>query len=137
MKTEYPLAVPLDVKAQKFIQDSIETSYNIQNCNFYDKKIVLELLDDVSNKEFEKFIKNILYISSSINKEVLFENKINTTYSADPIQNLIKSNEVKRIAKGLFMFQGNFLNIFQNLVTTIIFQKVTTILNIFHKVNAH
>ena len=115
MNIEYELESSLETTVQKFIQGSVETSYNIRACEFLDTKIVLDIADDVSETEFRKFINNLLYISSSIGKKVLFENKIGSLCSEDPMPHLLESNEVKRIAKGIFMFQGNFLKIFQRI----------------------
>ena len=115
MHIEYPLGSPLNEKVQRFIRESIETSYNVQNSSYFDSKIVIDLADEVPENEFKKFIKNLIYISSSIGKKVLYENDIDVICSEDPMPQLLESNEVKRISKGLFMFQGNFLKIFHKI----------------------
>ena len=57
MHIEYPLGSPLDEKVQRFIRESIETSYNVQNSSYFDSKIVIDLADEVPENEFKKFIK--------------------------------------------------------------------------------
>ena len=115
MLIEYDLSSTLDKPVRRFVRESVETSYKISSIVFLETRIIFEIVDNISENNFKKFIKNLLYISSSIGKTLLFENKVNLSYSDDPISSLLESNDVKRVAKGLFMFQGDFLKIFQKI----------------------
>lgn len=115
MILEHPIASPLNEEAQQFIHASLETSFNIQKLDFFDTKIVIDFSDEVSDEAFKKIIKNLVYISNSIGKNVLFESNINSIFSGDPMPHLLESKDVKVIARGIFMFQGVFLSIFESL----------------------
>lgn len=105
----------LDDKVKGFITSSIETSFNVKKIDITSDKISVEFEEDVSEEKFIKIIKNLLYISKSINRDVLFENKPCHEYNENPMSHLEACKDVIRIADGMFLFQGIFWKIFKSL----------------------
>ena len=108
----YPLIEALEKEAQNFIFDSLEVSFTIQKFDITESNISIQIDDSLPEEELKKLIKNLIYISRSIGKNILFENNINLSLSEDPMPHLINSNQVKNISRGIYMFQGVFLSIF-------------------------
>jgi len=54
----------------------------------------------------------VIFISKSINKEIIFENRPSIQFGGDPQPELEKIKDVMRVADGFFAFQGNFLKVF-------------------------
>ena len=115
MILNYPLNEALEKEAQNFIFDSLEVSFTIQKFEISVSNISIQIQDSLPEEELKKLIKNLIYISSSIGKNILFENNINLSLSEDPMPHLLNSNQVKDISRGIFMFQGVFLSIFSSL----------------------
>ena len=111
----YSLKTALEKEAQKFIYESLSNSFSIQNIDFTDINIHIQLQDALPEEELIKILKNLIYISSGIGKNILFENNSDLSMAEDPMPYLLSSNQVKEISKGIFMFQGVFLSIFSSL----------------------
>lgn len=103
----------LEVSARDFFIDTLSSSYNIKSINFNEDKIIIDVTDDVSENEFVKNIKKLIYISKSMGKELLFKNNdfIHSTYHENPMKYLESNQEVRKIANGIYMFQGRFLKL--------------------------
>ena len=64
--------------------------------------------------KFLKSIKKLIFISKRINNSKIIFNQIRQIkFKKDPLKILKKNNEVKKISKELFQFEGDFLNIFR------------------------
>jgi len=113
---DYPLESKLDNNTTHFITSFIETSYNVKNIKIADDNISIDFIDIVSSDEFKKLMKKLLYISGSIDRDTLFENKAGNSYRENPMKYLEESKNVIKIADGMYMFQGMFLKVFRSLL---------------------
>lgn len=112
---DYKLSAELDEKAKSFLVSSIERSYDTLDVAISDGTLTATFEEEVSQERFSELMTRLLYISRSINQDVLYENKVEHPYSENPMPHLLESGGVTKIADGLFLFQGMFWKVFQGL----------------------
>lgn len=78
-------------------------------------EVIIADIGDTTPKDFGKSMKQALFISRNINKEVIFENRPEISFGKDPQPYLEEIGEVQSIQDGFFMFQGNFLKVFHSI----------------------
>lgn len=103
----------LDADARNFLASSIERSYKTRSINVSDDRISVEFEEELSEELFAKLVKELLFITKNLTLDKIFENSPGHKYDKDPTSFLEESGDVKRIADGLFMFQGLFWKLFQ------------------------
>lgn len=114
MKTmDYPLSNKLDEKVKEFIDASLESSYRVERIEITDERISVSFGEEVTEESFRKQMEELLYISKSINKDLLFESKVRHPYNENPMKYLEAGRDAVRIANGIYMFQGTFLRLFR------------------------
>lgn len=112
---DYKLSADLDDKAKSFLVSSIERSYDTRDVAIADGTLTATFEEEVSQERFSELMTRLLYISRSINQDVLYENKVEHAYSENPMPHLLECGDVTKIADGLFLFQGMFWKVFQGL----------------------
>ncbi len=112
---DYKLTSELDDKARSFLVSSIERSYRTRGVQISGDTLTATFEEDISAEGFAELINKLLYISKSINRDVLYENTVHHPYRENPMPHLLTSRDVIKIADGLYLFQGAFWRVFQGL----------------------
>jgi len=112
---EYLLKKKLDRKVKEFIANAVERSFRTTSIIIDEQKISVNFTESVSEESFGKLMKELLFISKSINSDILFENNSECSYRENPQKYLEKQKEVIKIAEGMYLFQGVFLKIIKAL----------------------
>ena len=104
----------LSKKQLEFIKNSCSDSFPNQKIIFNKNIITIENNKKKNVNEILKSIKKLSYISKRIsNSKIIFNQIRQIKFKKDPLKILKKNNEVKKISKELFQFEGDFLNIFR------------------------
>jgi|GEM_PF-347653 len=112
MKKEFILQNNLSDEIKQFIIDSIERSYNLNSIDILNNKLKISFKDEVNDDDFKEVLNKMLFISKNINKDLIFKNEINHSYNENPMDYLIESNNVVKIMNGIYLYQHDFLKIF-------------------------
>jgi len=64
---------------------------------------------------FREVVKKLVFVARSINIDVLFSNQARHPYNGNSMVALENSGQVKRIASGMFLYQGDYLRVFKSL----------------------
>ncbi len=112
---EYHLNKKLDEKVKEFISNAIERSFRTTKVIIDEKIISVDFAEAVSEESFKKLMKELLFISKSINSDILFENNPERSYRENPQKFLEETKEVIKITEGMYLFQGIFLKIIKAL----------------------
>lgn len=112
---DYKLNVDLDDKARSFVMSSIERSYHTSSVEISGDTLTATFEEEVSPEGFGELMTRLLYISRSINADVLYENEVQHAYGENPMPHLLAGGDVIKIGTGLFLFQGVFWKVFQGL----------------------
>ena len=108
------LTEKLSKKQLEFIKNSCSDSFPNQKIIFNKNIITIENNKKENINEILKSIKKLSYISKRIgNSKIIFNQIRQIKFKKDPLKALKKNNEIKKISKELFQFEGNFLNIFR------------------------
>ena len=108
------LTEKLSKKQLEFIKNSCSDSFPNQKIIFNKNIITIENNKKKNVNEILKSIKKLSHISKRINNSKIIFNQIRQIkFKKDPLKILKKNNEVKKISKELFQFEGDFLNIFR------------------------
>ncbi len=102
----------LDDRQKEFIVRYLKESLNIESITFTESQICVLYKESIHQVELQKSIDQAIFISKSINKEIIFENRPSIQFGGDPQPELEKIKDVIRIADGFFAFQGLFLKVF-------------------------
>ena len=111
MKIEYQLDQELSIAASDFIEAALRRSFNVSKVDVTPSKITVDLSDDVSEQKWAEVMRNLMYVSKSISRKVLYENRVKHPYHDDPMQFLENSCDVTRTSDSMFSFQGTFLRV--------------------------
>ncbi len=111
-KRHFEIKETLSDEQKDFLISSIERSYSINSVEINDQILFVDFIEVVGDETFSKALATLLYISKSINKDILFENNKAIRITDNPMDFLLSSEIVQKISDGLFMFQGEFLKIF-------------------------
>ena len=109
----FPLNKNLDDNVKEFISSSISLSYKIKSLEITDEAIFVDFEEDVSEDTVNALIQKLLYISRSINRDILFDNCLQLNYAENPMQKLESNGEVRKVANGMYSIQGTFLKLLQ------------------------
>ncbi len=109
----YKMEEELDSVRKSFVTDLITQSFNIEQIVFDGDEMHFEYSDRVDPDEIKKKIKMLIYISQSIEKDIVYEHESDKSYEEDPTTYLMLSGDVKKISDGMFLFQGAFLRVVQ------------------------
>lgn len=119
MSMRYALNWQPDAAAKEFIKESLQRLFKTESIQFDDGAITVKFIEGVTQGQFEKVIKNLLFIARSVDKNLLFEQRLENLYDQNPQQALEDRGDVMPIAPGCYGLQGNFLKVcksFQNQV---------------------
>lgn len=108
---DYPFAQTLNQDALNFIATSVESSFAVNKMNINSDKLHIELSEEISEKDFNQTMQRLLFVARNVNKDTIFS----TDYpeaNEDAFQALMDKEDVQNVAPGMFMFQGEFLNVF-------------------------
>lgn len=110
---KYIFSDEISVGFQAFVTESLERSYDVESIRFIsDREVEIVFNEQVNESSVSEQLEELSYISRSISKEVLFENKTARKYSENPMEFLTETQNVKQIGDGLFVLQKDFLKIF-------------------------
>ncbi|MBN2560292.1 MAG: hypothetical protein JXQ75_05120 [Phycisphaerae bacterium] len=112
---DYKLHTRLDDAVRDFVVSSIQRSYATNRIEIAGDRLTVGFDENVSPTAFSGLVKRLLYISRSINKDLLYENSVDHPYGEDPIVHLLESRDVIKVADGLYLYQGEFWRVFQAL----------------------
>jgi len=111
MKLVFRLSSELSEIAQKFVESALQRSLQVEEISFNSDSVTVRLSSDVDDEKFQEIMRNLLYVSKSINRKRLFENNVEHAYDQNPMADLEKAGDVIRTGDGLFSFQGRFLEV--------------------------
>ena len=111
MLVRYALRDVLSETELAFVRKSLETGFTVNKIEQDSNDLVIDISEEIDRSTIEKSLKTLVYIASTIGKKTLFEHRPELRISEDPMPELIKSGDVKQVATGLFMFQGQFLKL--------------------------
>lgn len=111
MKIDYVLPRQLSEPEQAFISSALERSFNIVAIEVSNSDLSIEIAGDISEDRFHEVMQNLLYVSRSISRKVLYEKSARHAYSDNPMQALLGSGDVVSVSAGMFSFQGSFLKV--------------------------
>ena len=98
-----------------FVTKFLIDKYGEIEISYGDDELVIGDIRNMAPEDVGKTLKQALFISRSINREVIFENRPEISSGKDPQPYLEKIGEVQSIKDGFFMFQGNFLKVFHSI----------------------
>lgn len=107
----FPITSPINDTAREFISSSLERLYKVTALKFGPQGIDAQFGEPVSDDEFIKTMKTLIFISRSVDKDVLFEQHPGSTYRENPQSQLESRGDVLKIAPGCYGLQGNFLKV--------------------------
>lgn len=110
---KFPLKQDLSDAAKEFIESSLRRSFDVSLLEFFDHAIAVEFGEDIATDEFNKVMKNLLFISRSVDINLLFENNIDSKYTENPQRHLEERGDVIKIADGAYLLQGTFWKVFK------------------------
>ncbi len=119
MPIKYAFNWQPDAAAKEFAEESLQRLFKTESIQFDGSAIMVKFEESVTQQQFEKVIKNLLFIARSVDKNMLFEQRLDNLYQQNPQQVLETRGDVMRIAPGCYGLQGNFLKVcksFQNQV---------------------
>ena len=111
----YTLEEPLSESAVEYIDDTLRRSYATDNVEISDSAIEVGTDGTTSAERFTEVVGNLIYVSRSLNRKVLYESAERHAYSDDPMKPLLESRDVIRTADGMFSFQGQFWQVLKAL----------------------
>lgn len=108
MKLEYDIDQELPAAASEFIEDAIGRSFHVASVEFTPSRIAVHVQDEVSQEKFREVMRNLVYVSKSISRSVLYENRVSHSYNENPMQHLEATRDVVKTCDGMYSFQGMF-----------------------------
>lgn len=115
MKYDFPLKQPLTPEARLFITEALLRSFDLIKLNISVSQISLDMKEAVSADRIAEVVDNLLYVSRSISRRLVYENYVDRPDGSDPMPALLSSREVIRTGDGMFSFQGVFWKVFKAL----------------------
>lgn len=109
----YSFRKTLTPSAVEFIEATLRRSYDVLYLELGDKDLNVTFSETVGEEEFNALMQQMQYISRSLNQRVLFELHPARPVPADPMQALTARGQVRRVASGMFLLQGEFLAFFR------------------------
>jgi seryl-tRNA synthetase len=111
LKIDYSLPRELSAAEETFVKSALERSLNVVAIEVTASRLSVELSGEISEDRFNEVMQNLLYVSRSISRKTLYENSEKHLYCDNPMQALLDSGDVVRVAEGMFSFQGSFLKL--------------------------
>ncbi len=105
----------LTVEQREFLVKFLLDRFGSLDIIFRDGEIVVSDMGDEDPEAFAKHLRRGLFISRSIDKDVLYESRPEIRFGKDPQPHLEEVGDVQAIADGFFLFQGQFLKVFQSI----------------------
>ena len=115
MTLTFALARDLGDAARAFVADALGRSFRLRRIEFAPGELRLEIDEDITAEQIEEVVRNVLYVSKSISRKVVFENPAAHAYRDSPMAALQASGDVIRTADGMFSFQGTFWRVLKAL----------------------
>jgi seryl-tRNA synthetase len=112
---EYPLPSELDEKVHDFLISALERSFHTARVEIRENTMQATMADDITPEDFQQVMSRLLYVSRSINRDLLYQNDVDHGYHEDPLPSLQERKDVIPAGPGLFTFQGNFLKVMRGL----------------------
>ncbi len=112
---DYELKPDIEDAARDFVVSSIRRSYATSQIEIAGDTLTVGFDEEVSPETFSGLMKRLLYISRSIDKDLLFENRGGHPCNQDPMPDLLDSGDVVKVADGAYMYQGEFRRVLQGL----------------------
>lgn len=107
---------PLNQEQIEFIKKSMSVSFGQHDLVQDGENVLCDFSAEVDLTEATKLLKKVIFIARGVaQRTTLFESEGKCSYSLDPLVELLKSRQVKRLGEGLFLFEGEFLEIFRSL----------------------
>lgn len=111
MIMKFALKGELAAAAREYLEESLQRLFRIRSIRFDDGELTAEFDEVVTQAQFEQTMKHLLFISRSVDKNLLFERKLDNLHDQNPQQILEARGDVMRIAPGCYGLQGNFLKV--------------------------
>lgn len=98
-----------------FIKSSIENSFTVDHLEVTGDSLSVKFKESITTVDFEILVKKLLFIGKTINKDLIFSHLNSDHQIVDVYQELVEKKDVQKIAPGMFMFQGEFLQVFNSI----------------------
>jgi len=110
----FPLNNELNEYQQNWLTDSLSRSFQLDHINFENNIVSIKVSDDIKQELLKNTLARLVYVCSYLNASTIFNNQPNRVSPlTDPIDALQDMGDVKRVGKGLFLFQGVFWKLFR------------------------
>lgn len=109
----YPLDQTATPERIAFVESALRASFRISSFRVSGQQIVIAHDDAEPGDAIRAMTKRFLFISRSINKDLVFHNDIPTRYADDPQPELESRRDVIPVQPGFYSLQGDFLRVFQ------------------------
>jgi len=109
----YSLPPKTSSVAKDFIVQAIKRAYNINKITYDGDVLKINFNDEISDNEFDKLVKKLLYLIRFQNTKEIFKNESSKKVSHDPMPELQKRGDINKVATGMFTFQGDFWILFK------------------------
>jgi hypothetical protein len=96
-----------------FVETALRASFKVTSCSSRDGSIAITHEDPECAEAIRAMTKRFIFISRSINKDLVFSNDVPVRYEQDPQPELESRREVIPIQPGFYSLQGDFLRAFQ------------------------
>jgi seryl-tRNA synthetase len=115
MSTSYTFAVEWDLSEQgeAFIRDAIERAYDVEDVAFGERKVTVQLRESITEADFNTLMERLDFVARKLPSKVLYENRPVREAQIDPLDELMRAGDVRRVGRGMFLFQGDFLALFR------------------------
>lgn len=107
---DFPLAITDDARA--FITAAIEESFSTVSLEIDEQRISVAFNEEVVDAEFEQLLRKLLFVVRNMSKDCIFTHSANNNTVQDVYPQLLEKGDVQKVDTGLFMFQGEFLQVF-------------------------
>ena len=112
---KYELTESLSDSAREYIDETLRRSFATEQVEITESSIEVHANGDSSQERFADVVGNLIYVSRSLNRKVLYESNERHRYSDNPMEPLLESRDVIRTADGMFSFQGEFWRVLKSL----------------------
>lgn len=108
----YPLEATITDEQVAFVRSALQTSFGVTAVTRTATGLSITHDEREAPAAMRDMIRRFLFISRSINRDLLFFNDVPMTYRDDPQPALEACGDVKSIHPGFFALQGDFLRVF-------------------------
>ena len=114
-KISYPIAESVTSEQIEYAMNALKSYFEIDHISGNDNSISIVHLKKEEAKPIGRMLKRFLFISKSLDRDLIFTNDIANQYRSDPQPQLEQVGDVVPIQPGFYSFQGDFLKVFRAL----------------------